>query len=65
VKDFRVVVVRDALTDRKPANRTAQITVWNVMGLIHEEGGESGAFKLGQTFLVRLVGIRLFGNKAF
>jgi len=58
VKDFRVVVARDARTDRKPANRTAQITVWNVMGLVFEEGGEGGDFKPGQTFLVRRVGTR-------
>jgi len=52
VKDFRVVIARDAQTSRRAANRTAQITVWNVMGLIHEEGGERGTFKVGQTFLV-------------
>jgi len=52
VKDFRVVIARDAHTDHKPANRTAQITVWNVMGLVFEEGGERGDFKIGQTFLV-------------
>jgi len=52
VKDFRVVVARDARTDRKPANRTAQITVWNVMGLVFEEGGDGGDFKAGQVFLV-------------
>ena len=56
VKDFRVVVARDARTDRKPANRTAQITVWNVMGLVFEEGGDGGDFKAGQTFLVRRAG---------
>jgi len=52
VKDFRVVVARDARTDRKPANRTSQITVWNVMSLVFEEGGDVGDFKVGQTFLV-------------
>ncbi|KAF9644663.1 hypothetical protein BDM02DRAFT_3190371 [Thelephora ganbajun] len=52
VKDFRVVIARDARTDRKPANRTAQITVWNVMSLAFEEGGDRGDFKVGQTFLV-------------
>ena len=56
VKDFRVVITRDAHTDRKPANRTAQITVWNVMGLVFEEGGERGNFKVGQTFLVGRIG---------
>ena len=56
VKDFRVVITRDAHTDRKSANRTAQITVWNVMSLIHEEGGRRGDFKVGQTFLVRRIG---------
>lgn len=50
------MVARDARTERKPANRTAQITVWNVMGLVHEEGGENGAFKVGQTFLVSCIG---------
>ena len=58
VKDFRVVVARDARTDRKPANRTAQITIWNVMSLVFEEGGEGGNFKPGQTFLVRRLGTR-------
>ena len=58
VKDFRVVVARDARTDRKPANRTAQITVWNVMGLVFEEGGDGGNFKVGQTFLVRRIRTR-------
>jgi hypothetical protein len=62
VKDFRVVVARDAGTERKPANRIAQITVWNVMGLVHEEGGENGAFKVGQTFLVRRIGSLLLGS---
>jgi len=52
VKDFRVLIARDVHTDRRPANRTAQITVWNVMGLVFEEGGEGGEFKVGQTFLV-------------
>ena len=61
MKDFRVVVARDARTERKPANRAAQITVWNVMGLVHEEGGENGAFVVGQTFLVRCIGTRSSG----
>lgn len=52
VKDFRVVVARDAYTDRKPPNRMAQITVWNVMSLVFEEGGDGGDFKVGKTFLV-------------
>ena len=63
VKDFRVVIARDASTDRKPANRTAQITVWNVMSLIHEEGGERGNFKAGQTFLVRRIHTRSLKRK--
>ena len=61
MKDFRVVVARDARTDRKLANRTAQITVWNVMGLVFEEGGNGGDFKAGQTFLVRRIAARPLG----
>jgi hypothetical protein len=52
VRDFRVIVARDARTEKKPGNRTAQITVWNVLNLVFDEGGKAGAFAEGQKFLV-------------
>ncbi|KAK2461438.1 hypothetical protein APHAL10511_005901 [Amanita phalloides] len=52
VRSFRVVVAQDARTRRRPANRMAQITVWDVLGISFEEGGARGAFSVGQRYLV-------------
>jgi breast cancer 2 susceptibility protein len=52
VRNFRVVVAQDACTRRRPANRIAQITVWDVLGLSFEEGSSQGTLKTGQRFLV-------------
>ncbi len=52
VRSFRVVVAQDACTRRRPANRIAQITVWDVLGLSFDEGGPQGTFKTGQRYLV-------------
>jgi len=52
VLDFRVIVARDAHTEKRPGNRTAQITVWNVLNLVFDEGGKAGAFAEGQKFFV-------------
>ncbi|KAF8625213.1 hypothetical protein AX15_005515 [Amanita polypyramis BW_CC] len=52
VRSFRVVVVQDACTRRRPANRVAQITVWDVLKLSFEEGGSKGPFEAGQRYLV-------------
>ena len=52
VRNFRVVVAQDACTRRRPANRIAQITVWDVLGLSFEEGSSQGTLKTGQRYLV-------------
>ena len=52
VRNFRVVVAQDACTRRRPANRIAQITVWDVLGLSFEEGNSRGTLKTGQRYLV-------------
>ncbi|KAL1737877.1 hypothetical protein HDZ31DRAFT_51742, partial [Schizophyllum fasciatum] len=52
VRSFRVVVGRDARVRRKPANRTAQITVWDVMNLALYEGRPEGTIEVGHRFLV-------------
>lgn len=54
VRDFRVIVARDARTQKKPGNRYAQITVWNVLNLVFNEGEKSGALKEGQKFFVSI-----------
>ncbi|KAJ7754932.1 hypothetical protein DFH07DRAFT_885991 [Mycena maculata] len=38
VRNFRVLLVQDACTRRKGANRSAQLTVWDVLGLSTDVG---------------------------
>ncbi|KAI0785380.1 hypothetical protein BC629DRAFT_1700031 [Irpex lacteus] len=52
VRSFRVLVVRDATTHRRPARRTAQVTVWDVLTAYVDEYGVPGQFKEGQRFVV-------------
>jgi breast cancer 2 susceptibility protein len=52
VRNFRVLVVGDAETRRRPGTRTAQLTVWDVLSITHSEGGKAGAFEEGQKFRV-------------
>ena len=52
VRSFRILVVQDARTIRRPANRTALLTVWNVLQLTLTEGSLAGSFECGQRFLV-------------
>ncbi|KDQ63249.1 hypothetical protein JAAARDRAFT_75716 [Jaapia argillacea MUCL 33604] len=52
VRNFRVIVVQDAQTCRKPALRKAQLTVWDVLSLRFSEGGKPGSFEEGQRFMV-------------
>ncbi|KAJ8523365.1 hypothetical protein ONZ45_g224 [Pleurotus djamor] len=52
VRNFRVLEVQDSCTRRRPRNRTAQITVWDVLNLTFSEGGKPGAFEIGERFLV-------------
>ncbi|KAF4573238.1 hypothetical protein EYR36_007749 [Pleurotus pulmonarius] len=52
VRNFRVLEVQDTCTRRRPANRTAQLTAWDVLKLTFSEGGEAGSFHVGQRFQV-------------
>ncbi|RPD82278.1 hypothetical protein L226DRAFT_607431 [Lentinus tigrinus ALCF2SS1-7] len=52
VRDFRVVVVKDARWTRKEPMRTAQITLWDPMRMVFSEGGSPGEIREGQRFLV-------------
>jgi breast cancer 2 susceptibility protein len=54
VRAFRVLIVQDSRTCRRPANRTAQLTVWNIMSLALDEGSKPGGFAVGQRYLVSL-----------
>jgi len=51
VRSFRVLAVQDACTLRRPANRTAQMTVWDVLSLSLDEGSKAGDFACGQRYL--------------
>lgn len=52
VRSFRVLQVSDAVTNRRPSNRKAMVTLWDVMTLTFDEGGKAGAFEVGQRYLV-------------
>jgi breast cancer 2 susceptibility protein len=52
VRSFRVLVVRDAQTHKRPAQRTAQVTVWDVLTVYLSEDSKPGSFKEGQRFVV-------------
>ena len=55
MRNFRIVIVRDAQTIRRPANRRAELTIWDVLGLVISEGAQPGAIEEGQRFRVRSV----------
>ncbi|KAI0695618.1 hypothetical protein BC835DRAFT_1406150 [Cytidiella melzeri] len=52
VRNFRVLVVRDAQTFKRPPQRRAQITVWDVLTAYVSEDGKPGMFKETQRFTV-------------
>ncbi|KAG1754940.1 uncharacterized protein EDB91DRAFT_1214138 [Suillus paluster] len=54
VRNFRVLIVKDAYTQTRGGNdgRKAQLTVWDVLNLLIAEGSKAGEFKVGQKFLV-------------
>lgn len=54
MRSFRIVVVRDAQTVRRAANRRALLTIWDVTNLQVTEGAKAGAIEEGQRFLVSL-----------
>ncbi|KAF8971700.1 hypothetical protein BDZ97DRAFT_1901423 [Flammula alnicola] len=51
VRSFRILIAQDARTLRRPANRNAQLTVWDVLGLTLDEGSRAGTFEVGQRFM--------------
>ncbi|KAH9932032.1 uncharacterized protein BXZ73DRAFT_89984 [Epithele typhae] len=52
VRDFRVLVVRDARWEKREPTRTAQITLWDAMRMVFADGGAPGDVRAGQRFLV-------------
>lgn len=54
VRSFRVIEAEDAQSDRRPAKRKVQMTVWNASTLMLSEDGEPGDFRVDQRFLVRI-----------
>ncbi|OSD03321.1 hypothetical protein PYCCODRAFT_1444654 [Trametes coccinea BRFM310] len=52
VRDFRVVVAKDACWRKKEPMRTAQITLWDPLKMVFSESGNPGEIKEGQRFLV-------------
>jgi len=44
--------MKDAQTNRRPANRVAKVTVWDVLNLTVAEGRKPGEFKEGDRYLV-------------
>ncbi|KAJ3534723.1 hypothetical protein NM688_g7090 [Phlebia brevispora] len=48
VRSFRIVAARDARSEKRPATREVQITVWDVLSVQLEEDGKPGDFKMGQ-----------------
>ncbi|KAI0368834.1 hypothetical protein BV20DRAFT_968597 [Pilatotrama ljubarskyi] len=52
VRDFRVVVAKDARWRKKEPMRTAQITLWDPLKVVFSESGNPGEIKEGQRFLV-------------
>ncbi|KZP25285.1 hypothetical protein FIBSPDRAFT_820691 [Athelia psychrophila] len=52
VRNFRVLVVKDAYSNKRPSHRQAQLTVWDALALSLSEGSKGGAFEAGQRFMV-------------
>jgi breast cancer 2 susceptibility protein len=52
VRSFRVLLMRDARSARRPARRVVELTVWDVLSLSFDEA-PVGQFKEGQRFHVR------------
>jgi breast cancer 2 susceptibility protein len=53
VRSFRVLLMRDARTTRRPGHRAVELTVWDVLSLSFDEA-PGGQIKEGQRFQVRL-----------
>ncbi|KIK70645.1 hypothetical protein GYMLUDRAFT_150232, partial [Collybiopsis luxurians FD-317 M1] len=53
IRSFRVLITRDSRTSKFPANRVAQVTVWDVLDLQLTEDKPRGHFEVGWRCLVR------------
>ncbi|KAF7972587.1 hypothetical protein HWV62_17384, partial [Athelia sp. TMB] len=51
VRNFRVLIVKDAYSNKRPSHRQAQLTVWDALGLSLSEGSKGGSFETGQRFM--------------
>ncbi|KAG7099659.1 hypothetical protein E1B28_001485 [Marasmius oreades] len=51
-RSFRVIFVRDAQSNRRAANRTAQLTIWDVLNVQLNEGKPPGYFEPGYRCIV-------------
>ncbi|KAI0654510.1 hypothetical protein C8Q70DRAFT_523623 [Cubamyces menziesii] len=52
VRDFRVVVAKDARWRKNEPMRVVQITLWDPLKMVFSESGNPGEIKEGQRFLV-------------
>ncbi|KAF5388472.1 hypothetical protein D9757_004706 [Collybiopsis confluens] len=52
IRSFRVLIAQDSRTSRYPANRVAQVTVWDVLDVKLTEGKPGGQFEEGWRCLV-------------
>ncbi|KAG5649854.1 hypothetical protein H0H81_001762 [Sphagnurus paluster] len=51
VRNFRIIVVQDARTQRRSGHRKALLNVWDVLNLSFSEGTSPGSFEIGQRFM--------------
>ncbi|ESK92722.1 rad51-associated protein brh2 [Moniliophthora roreri MCA 2997] len=49
---FRVVFIKDAQSNRRPANRKAQLTIWDVLDIQLSEGKPAGHFETGYRCII-------------
>ncbi len=54
VRDFRVIVAKDARWRKKEPMRSVQITVWDPLKVVFTENGSPGEIKEGQRLLMRM-----------
>lgn len=52
IRSFRVIIVEDSRTYRRPAHRHAQLTVWDALTLTLSEGAKPGAIDVGNHFRI-------------
>ncbi|EKM61613.1 uncharacterized protein PHACADRAFT_248310 [Phanerochaete carnosa HHB-10118-sp] len=51
VRNFRVLVVEDAETRKRPKQFRAQVTIWDVLAAYVSEDGTPGDFRAGERFI--------------